>query len=137
MSKWLFAAQLLLHVHFAASYLIPLDKPSQKTFVGLLRWAWPWSIGDSGPLGRITVARFPLTGFWLAVTSALAFLLAALAVVGVWVPLPWWRSLTIVGAVLSLILLVGFIGPTKILPIVLNLFVLWRAVTDQLPATAG
>src|SRR5215216_5080678 len=79
MSKWLFAALLVLQAHFAASYLVPLDREAQRTFGGLLRWAWPWSGGDSGPLGQVTVSSgFPLSGFFLAVTAAGLFFLAAL-----------------------------------------------------------
>jgi hypothetical protein len=38
MSKWLFAALLVLQAHFAALYLVPLDREVQGTFGGLLRW---------------------------------------------------------------------------------------------------
>src|SRR3712207_9451836 len=77
--KWLFAALLLLQAHFAASYLVPLDSQAQQEFGGLLRWAWPWSDGDSGPLGQVTVSSgFPLSGFFLAVSAATLFFLAAL-----------------------------------------------------------
>jgi hypothetical protein len=41
MAKWLFAAFLVLQAHFAASYLVPLDRETQETFGGLSRWAWP------------------------------------------------------------------------------------------------
>jgi hypothetical protein len=94
--KWLLAALLVLEAHFAASYLVPLDREAQGAFGGLLRWAWPWSDGDSGPLGQVTVSSgFPLSGFLLAVTSAGLFFLAALAMVGIWVPFSWWRVLLI------------------------------------------
>jgi hypothetical protein len=63
--KWLFAALLVLQAHFAASYLVPLDREAQGTFGGLPRWAW--SIGDGGLLGRIpTSGEYPVTGVWLA-----------------------------------------------------------------------
>ena len=52
--KWLFAVLLVLQAHFTASYLVPLDREAQGTFGDLLRWAWPWSIGDGGLLGRIS-----------------------------------------------------------------------------------
>jgi hypothetical protein len=58
------------------------------------------------------------------------FFLAALAVVGIWVPLGWWRVLAGGGAILSLILMVGFFGPTKLLPMALDLVVLWVVVTN-------
>ena len=41
MSKWILIAFLVLQAHFAASYLVPLDEPSQREFGGLLRWLWP------------------------------------------------------------------------------------------------
>jgi hypothetical protein len=135
MSKWLFAALLVLQAHFAASYLVPLDREAQGTFGGLLRWAWPWSGGDSGPLGQVTVSSgFPLSGFFLAVIAAGFFFLAALAVMGWWVPFGWWRVLAMGGAILSLLLMVGFFGATKLLPMVLDLVVLWAAITDRMSA---
>ena len=39
--KWLFAVLLVLQAHFAASYLVPLDREAQATFGGLLRWLGP------------------------------------------------------------------------------------------------
>jgi len=62
--------------------LVPLDSEAQATFGGLLRWVWPWSIGDDGPLGRIPASgKYPVSGVWLAGGVALAFFLVALAVV--------------------------------------------------------
>jgi hypothetical protein len=136
-SKWLFAALLVLQAHFAASYLVPLDREAQGTFGGLLRWAWPWSGGDSGPLGQVTVSSgFPLSGFFLAVTAAGLFILAALAVMGWWVPFGWWRVLAMGGAILSLLLMVGFFGATKLLPMALDLVVMWAAITNWMSAPA-
>ena len=133
--KWLFAALLVLQAHFAASYLVPLDREAQATFGGLLRWAWPWSIGDGGLLGRIPASgEDPITGVWLAGTAALAFILAALAVMGWWVPFGWWRVLAMGGAILSLLLMVGFFGATKLVPMALDLVVLWAAITDRMSA---
>ena len=110
MLKWLFAALLVLQAHFAASYLVPLDREAQATFGGLLRWAWPWSGGDSGPLGQVTVSSgFPLSGFFLALAAA--------------------------GAILSLSLMAAFFGSTKLLPMALDLVVLWAAVTGWLQPT--
>jgi hypothetical protein len=62
--KWLFAALLVLQAHFATSYLVPLDREAQGEFGGLLRWAWPWSIGDGVLLGRI-----PASGEYLSPES--------------------------------------------------------------------
>ncbi len=133
MQKWLFTALLLLQGHFAASYLVPLDREAQREFGGLLRWVWPWSGGDSGLLGQVTVSSgFPLSGFFLAMLAVVLFFLAVLAVLGFWVPFGWWRGLAGGGAVLSLLLMAGFFGATKALPMALDLVVLWAAVTDWL-----
>jgi hypothetical protein len=133
MSKWLLAALLVLQAHFAASYLVPLDREAQGTFGGLLKWFWPWAIGDGGLLGRIPASGDnPVSGIFLAGSAAVVFFLAALAVVGIWVPFGWWRVLAMGGAILSLLLMVGFFGATKLLPIALDLVVLWAAMTNWL-----
>jgi hypothetical protein len=125
-SKWVLVVLLGLQAHFAASYLVPLDAPSQREFGGLLRWFWPWADGDGGPLGRVTVAAgFPLPGFFLAVATATAFALAALAVVGIWVPSGWWRPLAVAGAALLLCLMALFFGPTKVIPMAFALATLY------------
>jgi hypothetical protein len=135
MSKWLFVTVLAMGAHFQASYLVPLDEKAQREFGGFLRWAWPWADGDSGPLGVTTVSSgFPISGFFVAVTSAGFFVLAALAVAGIWVPFYWWRFSGISGAVLSLFLMAMFFGPTKLMPIALDVFVLWAAWTNRAPA---
>jgi hypothetical protein len=135
MLKWLFAALMVLQAHFAASYLVPLDREAQGEFGGLLRWAWPWSISDGGLLGRIPASGdYPLSGIFLAGGAALMFILAALAVVGWWVPFGWLRVLAMGGAILSLLLMAGFFGATKVVPMVLDLVVLWAAITNWLPA---
>jgi hypothetical protein len=69
---------------------------------------------------------------FLAVTMAGVFLLAALAVVGIWVPFSWWRVPAVGGAILSLFLMAAFVGATKLLPMALDLVVLWTAITNWL-----
>jgi hypothetical protein len=66
----------------------------------------------------------------------LLFILATLAVVGWWVPFRWWRVMAIGGAILSLLLMVGFFGATKLLPMALDLMVLWEAITERTSAPA-
>ena len=129
MSKWVLVAILGLQAHFAASYLVPLDAPSQKEFGGLLRWFWPWAYGDGGPLGQITPATgFPIAGFFVAVTAAGLLILAALAVAGIWVPTSWWRPLATGGAALLFCLMALFFGPTKLIPLAVALGTLYIAV---------
>ncbi len=133
MPRWVFVALLVLGAHFGASYLVPLDREAQQTFGGLLKWAWPWADGDSGPFGRVTVSSgFPLSGFFLAVTSASLFFLAALGIAEFWVPFRWWRWSAFAAALLSVILMALFFGPRKLIPMALDLFVLRAAWKNSL-----
>ena len=129
MSKWILVALLVLQAHFAASYLVPLNAPSEREFGGLLRWAWPWSDGDGGPLGRVTTGQDgPLLSLWLALVAGTAFLIAAVAVAGWWVPAAWVRPLAGAGAVLLVGLMALFFGPTKLLPVAFALATLYLAL---------
>jgi len=129
MSKWLLIALLGLEVHFAASYLVPLDAPSQSEFGGLLPWFWPWAYGDAGPFGQIAVGTaLPMTGFYLAMTAASALALAALAVGGLWVPAQWWRPLAVAGAAALACLMALFFGHTKLIPLAASVLTLYVAM---------
>jgi hypothetical protein len=133
MSTWIVVALLGLEAHFAASYLVPLDETSGKEFGGLLRWAWPWSYGDGGTVGRIAVGEdLPLSGLFLALTAAVLFVLAALSAGGFWVPSTWWRGLTAAAAVLLIGLLTLFFGPTKLIPLALALGTLYVAAVKPM-----
>lgn len=121
MSKWFWVFILPIQAHFAASYLVPLWKRDQ---VGLLRWVWPWGVGDKGFLGEIALNQMPLAGFFIAMSAAVLLILAILSVLGIWIPHNWWRQLAMAGSAVELILMVGFFGLTKLLPIAWNLAVL-------------
>lgn len=128
MPNWMLVALLGLEVHFAASYLVPLDEHSQREFGGLLRWLWPWAYGDDGPLGQITPAGFPIAGFFLAVTAGGVLLLAALAAAGLWVPRAWWPALATAGSALLVCLMALFSGPTKLIPMAFALITAYIAL---------
>jgi hypothetical protein len=131
MSKWMLVTILALEAHFAASYLVPLDGGAQNEFGGLLRWFWPWSYGDTGPLGHVTEGQdLPLGGLLLALSSAALLLLAALSAAGAWVPSAWSRWLGGGGAILLLGLLSLFIGPTKVVPLVAAAATLYFALAQ-------
>jgi hypothetical protein len=136
MSKWVLVMVLGLQAHFAASYLVPLDKQAQGELGGLLRWFWPWSYGDGGPLGQITAGQdLPTTGLFLALTAAALFGLAALAAAGLWIPSTWCPALAAAGAVLLVCLLALFFGPTKLAPMALALGTLYTVLAK--PALVG
>ncbi len=137
MSNWVLAVLLGLQAHFAASYLVPLDREAQGAFWGLLRWFWPWADGDGGPLGSVTTTSgFPIAGFFIAVTAGGILILAALAAVGIWLPMRWWRALSAVGAVLLVCLMTLFFGPTKLIPIGFALATIYVALVRPALFTA-
>lgn len=124
MSKWIWVIALLLQAHFAASYVAPTEP-----HLGVFNYIWPWVAGDRGLFG----VHPNLPGIALAGIATLVSLLAALAVLGIWVYHDWWRSLAMVGAGLEMVLMFGFLGPTKLLPIAFDLAVLAAIFMNWLP----
>lgn len=61
------------------------------------------------------------------------FILALLALFGIWVPAHWSRGLAIAGTVVSLVLMPGFFAPTKLIPIALDLAVIAALWTNWAP----
>ena len=136
MSKWALIMLLAVQTHVAASYLVPLDKQAQGEFGGLLRWLWPWSYGDGGPLGQVAAGQdLPAIGLFLALTATTFFGLAMLAAAGMGVPSGWCPALAVTGAVLLLCLLASFFGPTKLAPIAIALGTLYLMLGK--PALVG
>jgi len=128
MQKWFVVIVLGALTHFGASYLVPLAEKDQGLFGGLLRWVWPWGVGDSGLLGKVNPSALPGGGLFLALAATVLSAMALLAVLGIWVPAGWSRALAIGGALLVVVLMIGFFGPTKVLPILVALGVI-AAVT--------
>jgi hypothetical protein len=136
LSKWALVVLFGLEAHFAASYLVPLDERSGREFGGLLRWFWPWSYGDAGLLGQISPASgFPIVGFWVALVAAVLLGMATLAAAGWWVPSAWCPALAGAGAAALLCLMGLFLGPTKVIPMLVALGTLYLAVSK--PALLG
>lgn len=131
MPRWVLGIVFLVGAHLSASYLTPLDEQAQRTFLGLLKWAWPWAYGEHGPLGELSPepSGFPLGGFFIAATSAGLLFPAALSVLGWWVPFGWWRPLAVAGAGVQLILMASFAGPTKLMPIALDALILYATLS--------
>jgi hypothetical protein len=119
----------------AAMGLILLDRGAQREFGGLLRWAWPWSIGDGGLLGRIPASgEYLISGVFLAGAAALMFILANAGSDGVVGSVWLVEDSGYGGAILSLLLMMGFFGAAKRLSVALDLVILWAAIIDRLPA---
>jgi hypothetical protein len=127
--KWVFALVLILQAHFALTYLVPAG--AGHAWIG-----WPWAVGDSGPLGTLAGSGTPVIGVWLAGLAGLAFIIAALGVLGIWVPAAWWRPAAMAAGVLSFAVMSLFFGPSKIPAMVLDVFVVAGAAMAPAAVTA-
>lgn len=114
---------LLLAAHLNLSALVPLkegDAPPPWWVGG--RLIWPFAEETDTLLSDDTVNTFtPI----LSITSALCFLLAAAALLKWRVPGQWFRPLTVAGAVLSIVLQVIWFSGWAVLPLLVDLALLW------------
>lgn len=124
MSKWWWALILIVQAHFGASYVV-----ATQPGLGLFNYIWPWATGDHGLFGT----HPGILGIALGGMSGAASLLAALAVLGIWMPHAYWRVLATMGAGLLLVLMFGYLSPTKLLPILWAVAVLGLVWMNLLP----
>ena len=86
-----------------------------------------WVFGSlDGMLGIVVPVMIGLAGM-----AVLAFFLAFLATVGLWVPADLWRPLILVGTVCSIALLVLHPSVYAALPLALNAGLAWIAWTSR------
>ena len=134
MSTWLVVAVLVLQTHFAISYIVPIDRANLDGWLPtLISWVFPWGQGDRGVLNASGSSEGFAVGFFIAAASTALSLGAILSVFGVVVPHSWWRPLVIGGAAVSLVLLLSFFEPHKILPIVFEAGLVIALVTRWAP----
>lgn len=136
MLTWLVVAMLVLQTHFAISYIVPIDRANLTGWLPLLiSWVFPWGQGDRGLLNASGSSEGFALGFFIAAAATLLSVGAILAVFGVIVPHDWWKALSIAGAVVSLVLLLGFFEPHKIAPIVFETAVIAAIAMRWAPLT--
>lgn len=127
---WILALVLvLLAAHLNLTALVPLkvgDTPPPWWVGG--RLVWPFAV-DTHTLitGDLLNTLTPL----LAVGSAVAFLLAAAALLRWFVPADWFRWLIVVGVILSILLQAIWISPWAVLPLLLDVVLLWLVFGQQ------
>jgi hypothetical protein len=130
----LVAAFLAGHALIHASYLTPV--PAQ-TAGGP---EWPFAMSRSWLLtGRHLEPRFvTLVGTVLIAATVTAFLLAALATLGIAVPGAWWPFLVSAGAGLSMATLGIFFHPWLVVGLAIDAALLWGVlVADWLPVAGS
>jgi len=77
-----------------------------------LNW-WPANLGQSWLLSTLGVERTLIAraGGLLWLVAGITLVAAGLGVLGVIVPITWWRRLALCGAVLSLVMLIIYLHP--------------------------
>ncbi|MDQ4077859.1 MAG: hypothetical protein M3220_16630 [Chloroflexota bacterium] len=115
---------LLLGAQLNLSAIVPLqagDAPPPWWVGGRLLWPFAVETQTLLPAGDALNTLTPI----LAITSALCFLLAAVALVRRVVPAQWFPWLTVAGAVLSIALQLIWFSGWAILPLLVNVALLW------------
>lgn len=133
---WILMLVLLLFAaHLNLTALVPLQPgdPSPAWWVGG-RLIWPFAVETRTLLvqGDALNALTPL----LAIASAICFLLAVAALMHWRVPEKWFRPLIVAGAVLSIMLQLIWISPWAVLPLLVDVALLWMVLAQQVTVGA-
>ncbi len=107
---------LVLGAHFSMTVNVPAA--AGRAWIG-----WPFAT-DSHLLVNLGGNIAPMTQA-LAPLAAACFLGAALALFGILVPASWWTPLVLVGSASSVLLFGLYLGPLAILPLAIDLILLW------------
>jgi hypothetical protein len=120
---------LLFAAHLNLTALVPAaaDQAPPPWWVGG-RLAWPFGL-DTDPLlrGGAVDTLTPILG----VASAVLFLLAAAALLHWLVPASWFAGLVVAGSVCSVVLQVVWISPWAVLPLVVDVVLVWTLISAQ------
>lgn len=115
--KFLVTLLLLAGAHFALTANVPA--PAGKEWI-----LWPFATDSQAILH---LAGDGVTNFTklLSVIAGVCFLAAIMALFGWVFPAEWWGILVGIGSIASLALYLLFLGPWAIIPIIIDLFLLW------------
>ncbi|MBK8905296.1 MAG: hypothetical protein IPM53_29205 [Anaerolineaceae bacterium] len=108
---------LLAGAHFALTATMPA--PTGKDWV-----FWPFAADSHAVLGLAGEGVSNLTKL-LSVIAGVCFLAALLALFGLLIPAEWWGVLVGIASVASLALYLLYLGPWLVLPIAIDIFLLW------------
>jgi hypothetical protein len=124
---WLLAGLLIAHGAVHTLFLVPrppatIDGP-----------AWPFDMTRSWPVTAAGLDAGHAKAIAVVLIGAVivGFTLAALATVGLVLPVAWWPALVAISAVLSLVLLGLCFHPQLLVGIALDLVLLWLAILTQ------
>ena len=118
---------ILLAAHFCLTAFTPNP-------IGEAHVYWPWTLNSrpffrtSGGLWQENSSLITLT---LASIAGLCLIGAAAALVGLGVPANLWLPLIVVGAVASIALFILYLSPLSLIPIAVDLILLWGVLLQQ------
>lgn len=127
LGPWLLALLLFAHGWVHVVFLFPQPDPATATSDGL---AYPfdmdrsWLIGGAG----LEAGLVRTVGIVVMAVVSIASLLAALATVGLLVPVGWWGPLVVTSALSSMLLLTLFFSPLFLIGYAIDLALLWLVV---------
>jgi hypothetical protein len=127
--RWLLAALLFAHGWVHVMFVFPQPEGAAATAGGT---QWPFDMGSSWLISGagIDAGLVRSVGVVLMAGVAVAFLLAALATVGLLVPGGWWGGLVIGSAVGSALVLTLFFSPTLLLGFAIDAVLVWWVIAS-------
>src|SRR3712207_3270107 len=120
-------ALLLLGAHLSLTAFVPTE--AGKNWVG-----WPFAVDTQPALPG--VGGLPQQGGsaltpLIAGIAGLCLLAAVASFFGWLVPTSWWKPLVVAGTVASIALFLLYLGPFSVLPIVIDVVLLWGIFAQQ------
>ncbi len=122
---------LLLGAHFSLTVFAPAP-------AGKAKFYWPFA-EDSKPIvggiGGLPKQGNSVVIPLLALLAGLCLLAATLALFSVAVPKDWWPALVVAGSSASIVLYVLYLGPNALLPMAIDVVLLWGVLVQHWSAT--
>ncbi len=134
-----FTVLLVLAWHFPTTFFIPAGPPYERGWI-----VWPFGQQTRPALdalgGVVAPAALPSTGsptlaLLVAAVASLAFIVAIGAVWGIVVPAAWLQPAVVAGAVASLVLFLVYLSPLALVPLAVDLVLLWGVLAQGWSAT--
>ncbi len=96
---------------------------------------WPVKLGQSWLLSSLGVERSLIAraGGFLWLIAGITLVAAGFGVIGVIVPLTWWRRLALCGAVISLVMLVIYLHPFYSIGLAASIILLVALLWEKWP----
>jgi hypothetical protein len=130
--RWLLAVLLIGHGLVHVLFAVPVPAATDGGA------AWPFHVSQSWAITRVglDLGLVRVIGAVLIAITVAAFVLVALATVGVVIPSGWWQPTIALGAIASAATLVLFFDPQLVLGLGVDAVLLWVVATGHSPGGA-